>query len=79
MGLEATCAVRFGKQASDGKALLETTELVFRGALRLKIPLKDVSSVEAKKGSLVDVKVVSFSDTLSGLKMVIPVAQRKKR
>ncbi len=26
---------------------------------------------------LVDVKVVSFSDTLSGLKMVIPVAQRK--
>jgi hypothetical protein len=28
---------------------------------------------------LVDVKVVSFSDTLSGLKMVIPVAQRKKR
>jgi hypothetical protein len=28
---------------------------------------------------LVDVKVVSFSDSLSGLKMVIPVAQRKKR
>lgn len=53
MGLEATCAVRFGAEASDGKALLETTELVFRGAFRLKIPLKDVSSVEAKKGSLV--------------------------
>lgn len=28
---------------------------------------------------LVDVKVVSFSDTLSGLKMVIPVAQRPKK
>ena len=28
---------------------------------------------------LVDVKVVSFSDSLSGLKMVIPVAQRKKK
>jgi hypothetical protein len=27
---------------------------------------------------LVDVKVVSFSETLSALKMVIPVAQRKK-
>jgi len=26
----------------------------------------------------VDVKVVSFSDRLSGLKMVIPVARRKK-
>jgi len=28
---------------------------------------------------LVDVKVVSFSDELSGLKLVVPVAQRKKR
>jgi hypothetical protein len=28
MGLEATCAVRFGKQASDGKAQLEATELL---------------------------------------------------
>ena len=53
MGLEATCAVRFGNEASDGKARLETTELIFRGGFRLKIPLKDVSSVEAKKGSLV--------------------------
>jgi hypothetical protein len=28
---------------------------------------------------LVDVKVVSFSEELSGLKLVVPVAQRKKR
>jgi hypothetical protein len=28
---------------------------------------------------LVDVKVMSFSDELSGLKLVVPVAQRKKR
>jgi hypothetical protein len=27
---------------------------------------------------LVDIKVMSFSDTLSGLKLVIPVAQRRK-
>jgi hypothetical protein len=53
MGLEATCAVRFGKQASDGKAQLEATELLFRGDFRLRIPLKDVASVEAKKGNLV--------------------------
>lgn len=32
----------------------------------------------AKAQGLVDVKVMSFSDTLSGLKLVIPVAQRKK-
>lgn len=52
MGLEATCAVRFGTQASQGTAQLEATELVFRGGFRLKIPLKDVASVEAKKGNL---------------------------
>jgi hypothetical protein len=28
------------------------------------------------QAGLVDVKVMSFSDVLSGLKMVIPVAQR---
>jgi len=32
----------------------------------------------AKAQGLVDVKVMSFSDTLSGLKLVIPVAQRAK-
>ena len=53
MGLEATCAVRFGKRASDGKAQLEATELLFRGDFRLRIPLKEVVSVEAKKGNLV--------------------------
>jgi len=53
MGLEATCAVRFGKQASEGKAQLEATEILFRGDFRLKIPLEDVASVEARKGSLV--------------------------
>ena len=52
MGLEARCAVRFGKQASDGKARLEATELLFRGDFRLRIPFKDVASVEAKKGNL---------------------------
>jgi hypothetical protein len=53
MGLEATCAVRFGRQASDGKAQLEATELLFRGDFRLRIPFKEIASVEAKKGTLV--------------------------
>ena len=35
----------------------------------------DVRAFGAKVG-LVDVKVVSFSDSLSGLKMVIPVKER---
>jgi hypothetical protein len=33
--------------------------------------------VAAKKAGLVDVKIVSFSDTHSALKLVIPVARRK--
>ena len=53
MGLEAACRVRYGKKASEGKAQLETADLFFRGAFRLQIPLKDVTSVRAKNGQLV--------------------------
>src|SRR6266446_2666914 len=53
MGLEAACRARYGKKASEGKAQLETTDLLFRGAFRLQIPLKDVTSVEAQSGELV--------------------------
>ncbi len=53
MGLEAACRARYGRKASEGKAQLETTDLLFRGAFRLQIPLKDVTSVEAKSGELV--------------------------
>jgi hypothetical protein len=38
----------------------------------------DVRAAGPSSG-LVDVKVMSFSDELSGLKLVVPVAQRKKR
>jgi len=31
MGNEVTCKVQFGKQQSEGKALLETNEILFRG------------------------------------------------
>ena len=37
MGKELNCSVRFGKQQSEGKALLETSEILFRGEFRLKI------------------------------------------
>ena len=40
MGQQIQCTVRFGKQVSQGKALLETNELVFRGKFRLVIPFK---------------------------------------
>lgn len=52
MGSEAQTTLRIGRKAYAGKALLEMTELLFRGEIRLKIALKDVKSVEAKAGVL---------------------------
>ena len=52
MGLEADCTVRFGDQVSAGRAMLETSELLFRGDFRLKIPFADVKSFQAARGQL---------------------------
>src|SRR5882724_11000127 len=52
MGNEAKCLVRFGKQVSEGKALLETSEIIFRGEFRLKIPFVMMKSVSAVDGEL---------------------------
>jgi hypothetical protein len=53
MGNELKCTVRFGKQRSEGKALLETSELIFRGgAFRLKIPFAAMKKVDAVQGEL---------------------------
>jgi hypothetical protein len=52
MGNEATCTVRFGKQKSKGKALLETSEVLFRGDFRLKIPFSSIKSAKSAGGEL---------------------------
>jgi len=52
MGNEASCKVRFGKQESQGKALLETSEILFRGDFRLKIPFSTIQSAKAVDGEL---------------------------
>ena len=52
MGNELKCTVRFGKQTSAGKALLETSEVLFRGDFRLKIPFASIKSVKAVGGEL---------------------------
>jgi hypothetical protein len=52
MGNEATCKVRFGKQESEGKALLETNEVLFRGDFRLKVPFSTIKSAKAVDGEL---------------------------
>jgi hypothetical protein len=55
MGNEANCRVRFGSQKARGKALLETSELIFRsedGTLRLKFPFAGLKSAAAVDGEL---------------------------
>ena len=52
MGAESQCTVRFNGQRSDGKALLETDDLIFRGTFRLAIPRKSITRAEATDGTL---------------------------
>ncbi len=52
MGHELKCNVRFGKQESLGKALLETSEILFRGDFQLKIPFSSIQSAKAVDGEL---------------------------
>lgn len=52
MGNEMKCEAHWGRQSGEGKALLETNEILFRGAFRLKIPLKSISAIEARGGKL---------------------------
>ena len=52
MGAEAVCTVRIADQVAAGKALLETTELIFRGQFRLRIPFSDISSLSDANGDL---------------------------
>ena len=52
MGAEVKCRVHFGGQTSEGKALLETNEIIFRGDFRLKIVLKEIKKLKASKDEL---------------------------
>lgn len=53
MGQEIQCNARIGKIVAAGKALLESTELIFRSPeLRLKIPFRQMTSIEAAGGWL---------------------------
>ena len=52
MGSELLCRVRSGGKEATGTALLETNEIIFRGNVRLKIPLVSLKSVVARDGEL---------------------------
>jgi hypothetical protein len=53
LGSEAVCSVRYAGRVSEGKALLETAEVLFRGGdFRLKIPFAQITSVASDGGEL---------------------------
>jgi hypothetical protein len=52
VGNEVKCTARWGKQQSEGKALLETSEILFRGDFRLKIAFATIKSAKAVDGEL---------------------------
>jgi hypothetical protein len=62
MGAEVKCRAAFSSQSGEdqsgeGTALLETSEILFRGPFRLKIPFQSIGTMEASDGRL----LVSFS------------------
>ena len=52
MGYDTACTLHFDGKTTRGKAFLEQDDLVFRGPLRLAIPLKDITSAVAGEGTL---------------------------
>jgi len=52
MGNEAACTLRYADKAISGKALLETSEIIFRGDSPLKIPFSAITSVQSQDGEL---------------------------
>jgi hypothetical protein len=52
VGRESKCKLDLSGHSYEGKALLETSEIIFRGKKRLKIAFKDMTRVEAADGCL---------------------------
>ncbi len=52
MGAEAMCTAEFDGHRSQGKALLETDYVLFRGDFRLKIPFSDIRKIAADDSHL---------------------------
>ena len=64
MGNEALCRVAYGGEAAEAKVLLETEEIIVRGAMKLRIPFKEGERVAADGGALTFRPVMSSSSLL---------------
>jgi hypothetical protein len=63
MGKELQGAVRVGRERHQGKILLETSELIFRGTdYRVKISFGEMRDVQAKNGEL---RIATHDDVLT--------------
>lgn len=52
MGKERDCRAKWGRESGEGRALLETSELLFRGAFRVKVPLAAITALAVRGGTL---------------------------
>jgi len=52
MGNEAACTLRYAGKTLSGRALLESTEIIFRGDTRLKIPFSTITEAQTQNGEL---------------------------
>lgn len=52
MGQEATCVARIGRRTLEGRALLESSEVIFRGEERVVVPFESIRSATAANGVL---------------------------
>ena len=53
MGQEVQCRVEFGQASCRGKAMLETSEVLFRGDFRLKIPFQQIRQLQVEGGKMI--------------------------
>jgi hypothetical protein len=52
MGYDAECTLNLDGRITKGRAVLEPQEIVFRGPVRIKIPLGAITSATSRDGSL---------------------------
>ena len=52
MGREHTCEASYNRERGEGKALLETDEVVFRGAFRARVTFASVTGITVRAGAL---------------------------
>ncbi|MDX6709124.1 MAG: hypothetical protein QOH96_140, partial [Blastocatellia bacterium] len=52
MGQEIKCVIEYRNREEVGTALLETSEILFRGSIRLKIPFSVITELDAQDGKL---------------------------